>query len=232
MRVTHHGGRRRLTIAVLLLVTGTPSAARADWRLQSPLPTDRDLYGVAFADPMTGFLVGTNRHLLKTTDGGATWQEMTTLQVGSWWQLDFLNATAGFAGANGACSFTSDGGVTWILRSDYPDCPVMYSMDFRDALVGLVGGYVTALEYSLPEAGWVTLTLFDVQGRRIATLVDGPRAAGEHVAVLKGGPRAGEGTGATTVPAGVYFSRLEFTPSGSGGSRAPSVATTRLHCVR
>ncbi len=180
-------------LAPLLLVTELASASPIGWQLQSPRPTDRDIYDVAFVTPTHGFIVAVNRHLLettdggadwstdiasdfgsypfyavvfpdplhgyvtgnsndawRTTDGGATWQQMATLQAGSWDHLDFLDATTGFAGANGACSFTSDGGATWELRSGYPNCPVMYAMDFRDAQVGLVGGEVVlTAEYGI-----------------------------------------------------------------------------------
>jgi len=38
----------------------------------------------------------------------------------------------------------------------------------------------TVIRYSLPENGYVSLTVFDAVGRKIATLVDGMKAAGTH----------------------------------------------------
>jgi hypothetical protein len=38
----------------------------------------------------------------------------------------------------------------------------------------------TSIVYRLPRNADVQLTLFDVQGRKVATLVDGPREAGSH----------------------------------------------------
>lgn len=38
----------------------------------------------------------------------------------------------------------------------------------------------TALHYSVPQASHVTLTIVDISGRRVATLVDGRRPAGDH----------------------------------------------------
>ena len=43
-------------------------------------------------------------------------------------------------GSNGATARTTDSGATWTLMSGFPDCPVIYGMDFRDAQVGLAGG--------------------------------------------------------------------------------------------
>ncbi|TKJ40127.1 hypothetical protein CEE37_10350 [candidate division LCP-89 bacterium B3_LCP] len=45
----------------------------------------------------------------------------------------------------------------------------------------------TTLSFSLPEAGQVTLIVYDVSGREVARLYDGWYAAGEHQAVFNGG---------------------------------------------
>ena len=67
----------------------------------------------------------------------------------------------------------------------------------------------TSIEFHLPLGGPVTLSIVDVQGRRVATLVDAPLSAGVHEVSWDG--RAGNGTKAA---AGVYFYRL-VTPSGT-----------------
>lgn len=69
------------------------------------------------------------------------------------------------------------------------------------------------LRFSLPGDGPVTLDVFDVAGRRVARLVRGEMAAGDH-AVTWRAPRAA---------AGVYLARLET----SDGVRACRVALVR-----
>lgn len=54
------------------------------------------------------------------------------------------------------------------------------------------------LSFSLPVAGRVTLELIDVNGRRVATLDEGQRAAGPHTVAVD----------ARTFGVGVYFARL------------------------
>ena len=54
------------------------------------------------------------------------------------------------------------------------------------------------VSFAVPEAGAVRLTVLDVRGRRVATLVDGPLSAGRHEARLDG-----------SLAAGVYIIRLE-----------------------
>ncbi|MCH7792109.1 MAG: hypothetical protein IID31_07515 [Planctomycetes bacterium] len=174
-------------ITLCLLGFAPASNAQQSWTRQAPLPTSRSLNGVHFLTPTHGFVVGQNRHLLETQDGGATWttrvagpygtdpfytvyfsdplhgfvagnnsdglrtidggqtwQPMTGLVAGSWREFDFVSPLRGFAGANGACAYTSDGGLTWDFRSVWPNAPVTYGLDFRDEDVGLVAGFVSA----------------------------------------------------------------------------------------
>ncbi len=56
----------------------------------------------------------------------------------------------------------------------------------------------TTLRYALPEGGPVTLTVYDVLGRRVATLVDREQAAGRYTATFDGARLA----------SGAYFVRL------------------------
>ena len=57
----------------------------------------------------------------------------------------------------------------------------------------------TTIDYSVPTTGRVTMALFDVHGRKVATLVDGVIPAGRH-SVEWSAPR-GRG--------GLYFYRIQ-----------------------
>jgi murein DD-endopeptidase MepM/ murein hydrolase activator NlpD len=59
-------------------------------------------------------------------------------------------------------------------------------------------GQVT-LEYALPEEREVTVAVYDVLGRRVATLADGRKKAGTHRAILE----------ASQLPSGTYFARMQ-----------------------
>ncbi len=61
----------------------------------------------------------------------------------------------------------------------------------------------TLIPYELPEAGMVRLTVFDLRGALVATLVDGEQAAGRYEALFQ----------ASNLASGVYIARLE-TPRG------------------
>ena len=66
----------------------------------------------------------------------------------------------------------------------------------------------TAIAFALPVGGDVRLFVYDVAGRRVATLADGYHAADTYQAVWEGKDEAGN-----SVASGVYFYRLE-TPQG------------------
>jgi hypothetical protein len=64
------------------------------------------------------------------------------------------------------------------------------------------GGCAT-LVFSMPTAGHAELAVFDIAGRRVATLVDRETPAGTHEVVWNG-----TSTGDEQVASGIYFARL------------------------
>jgi WD40 repeat protein len=66
----------------------------------------------------------------------------------------------------------------------------------------------TTLRFAIPSAGDVQLSVYDVAGRLVATLLSEPRSTGEHAVRWDGRDDAGR-----DVPSGTYFARVE-----AGGS--------------
>jgi hypothetical protein len=62
----------------------------------------------------------------------------------------------------------------------------------------------TVIEYQLPRASEVEISIFNLQGQKVATLVEGRREAGSHQTIWNG--RDESGRGAAT---GVYLYRLQ-----------------------
>ncbi len=56
----------------------------------------------------------------------------------------------------------------------------------------------TTLSFELPDAGFVTLAVYDVSGRQVAELVDGWRGAGTHEVTFD----------ASNLASGVYIYKL------------------------
>jgi hypothetical protein len=71
------------------------------------------------------------------------------------------------------------------------------------------------ITFTLPREAQIRMHVLDVQGRNIATLVDGPMPPGRHEALWPAG-------GGTRPPAGLYFVRLTW----PGGSSTRRIALT------
>ncbi|GIW91300.1 MAG: hypothetical protein KatS3mg109_1732 [Pirellulaceae bacterium] len=67
----------------------------------------------------------------------------------------------------------------------------------------------TTIRFSLPQRSQVTLKVFDVLGREVATLVDEEMDAGEHSVVFSTRGRYAFGGNAVDLPSGVYFYRMQ-----------------------
>ncbi len=62
----------------------------------------------------------------------------------------------------------------------------------------------TTIQYSLPAAQQVKLTIYNIMGQQVITLVNEPQAAGSYKVVWDGRNQRGQ-----VVPSGLYFYRLE-----------------------
>lgn len=86
-----------------------------NWR-QVESPVSRMLTAVYFVDAKTGWAVGYDFAVLKTTDGGNSWQLQNYEPEPGWpfYDVFFLNAQRGFAlGERGSFRVTDDGGTSW-----------------------------------------------------------------------------------------------------------------------
>ena len=94
--------------------------------------------------------------------------------------------------------------ITGLQRAGFTGAPLSVE---GDPLLGVEFGRIapnpfhdsTRLEFRLASAAHVRLAIYDIAGRRVATLVDETRAAGLHEATLR----------AQGLPSGVYLARLE-----------------------
>ncbi len=68
----------------------------------------------------------------------------------------------------------------------------------------------TEIKYDLPQPGEVTLTIFNIVGQRVRTLVDGPKTAGYHSVRWDGKDDFGN-----EVASGVYVYRIRVLPNGA-----------------
>lgn len=92
------------------------STDKGETWLQASVPTRAMLTGVFFFDENLGWAVGHDSAILRTTDGGTTWELVNWApeEEAPFFDVWFSDAENGLAiGAYGACFATTDGGVTW-----------------------------------------------------------------------------------------------------------------------
>ena len=98
------------------VTTGLPMAATSPWQPVA-LATKANPLDVAFTDTSHGFLVGSNRLILETNDGGASWAEraldLPEEENFRLISIDFRGEEGWIAGQPGLLLHTRDGGQNW-----------------------------------------------------------------------------------------------------------------------
>ena len=104
---------------LLFLLLAVTSLAKAQQWKELQTGVTEDLYGVCCIDTNTVFVCGQNGVILKTEDGGNSWQEKYR-QVGyDWYKIKFFDSNIGFVlgddnNYNNQLFKTIDGGDTWL----------------------------------------------------------------------------------------------------------------------
>ncbi len=112
------------------------------------------------------------------------------------------NASNNNNGLGGDHIYTQQAFTDFQPPLDAPAGPIATLDDLAPARPNPFRGQ-TALDFTLARGGWMDLSVFDAQGRRVRTLVTGDQPAGRGLASWDG--RMDDGT---LVTSGVYFARL------------------------
>lgn len=132
-----------LYFALLILFMLCTQPALASWSTLNS-GTNEDLLTMDFpVDATTGYVAGRRGVLLKTSDGGNTWQRQNAKarSTNSILDMDFIDNQTGYAvGTNGTLLKTTNGGAQWLALN--PGTSVhLYSVNFPvDASTGYIGG--------------------------------------------------------------------------------------------
>ncbi|MFA6596716.1 MAG: YCF48-related protein [Ignavibacteriaceae bacterium] len=115
--------------------------------------------------------------LYKTIDGGDNWILHSVPTSQSLNSINFFNDTRGFAvGDSGTILFTSNGGVTGIEK-DEPSTPEKFQL-FQNYPNPFNPS--TVISWQLAVGSYVTLKIYDVLGKEVATLVNEFKSPGNY----------------------------------------------------
>lgn len=102
-----------------------------------------DINDIEFGSSSTGYLIGSDKTIQKTTNGGLTWTSATSLDAGSYFpeSSDFIDANNGWVvGTNSSVYKTTDGGVSWSPQSLPTAGLSLFDVVFLDANNGFISG--------------------------------------------------------------------------------------------
>src|ERR1700687_2720927 len=138
----------------LAVISSSASFAQG-WFWQNPLPQGNYLLGVSFVDANSGTAVGDAGTILRTTDGGATWNRQTSGTIYALLGVSFVDANIGTAvGERGTILRTRNDGDSWTPQTS-GTTQHLQSVSFVDAHIGTtVGSYGTILRTTDGGATW------------------------------------------------------------------------------
>ncbi len=99
--------------------SGNAGVINSSW-VPVSLSTITTLNSINFISPLVGYVCGFNGLILKTEDGGKTWEKNTFDSGVNFFSVLFLNPERGFiTGDNGTIIYTNNGGKNWNFLKTY-----------------------------------------------------------------------------------------------------------------
>lgn len=104
-----------------------------------------EYYGVYFFNPDTGFAVGEDGIIIKTTDGGINWLQKTSPTINNLWKINAFDYNNIFiCGYNGTLLHSTDVGETWdIVNTNVTDH--LLGLKILDQQIGWICGFDSVL---------------------------------------------------------------------------------------
>lgn len=163
----------RSMVIILMLLGITTNLAANQWEWQYPNPQGNTLFDVEMVDGNTAYAVGSFGTIIKTTDGGATWELQESQTQASLEAVYFIDANTGWiVGQYAENSYfpvilsTQDGGQTWnnitpttITRTEYTNFTDVYFADSQNGWVSNTNNLV--LHTTDGGATWTLQTITD-----------------------------------------------------------------------
>jgi photosystem II stability/assembly factor-like uncharacterized protein len=131
-----------LIVGLLILLVSYRSLAQTTWQWQNPFPQGNDLNDIHVFSSDSALAVGWTGTILKTTDGGSSWDIIQSGTKAILRSICFINNNTGWAvGDSGIVLKTTDNGDSWTRYSVGSFMYSLWSVHFIDNNYGwAVGG--------------------------------------------------------------------------------------------
>jgi len=170
------------------------------WESKSP-GIGSSLYRIRFADDQIAISVGTDGTILKTTNGGNSWNTETSGTVNDLNCLFVVDENISYTGGEDGVIFkTTDGGANWFAQGTrvLNDVELSHSSFYS---YPNPSNPVSTISYYVPEDSYVSISVYDVTGKFVSSLVNGTKQSGLHYSLFNG----------LHLSSGTYFCRIAMT---------------------
>lgn len=174
--------------------------AGVNWSPEIYLTLGHTLYTMKFVNNTTGFVCGDNGILYRTTNQGNFWDSTVTGTNEILYSLFMVNENTGWAVGNyGTILKTTNGGGTGYTIGIQPVSNEIPHEFYLSQNYPNPFNPATKIKFQIPEAGHTKITIFDILGREIRTIVNEQIKPGTYEI----------GFDADNLSSGIYFYQLQ-----------------------
>ncbi len=155
------------SILLMLIVSGQRSFSQENWKWVNPELTGRALFDVCSASDSVIIIVGQDGEILRSRDGGRTWQNIETAAIEDITSVSFCDNMHGIlVGKQGLVMSTEDGGLTWNMRESMVtwDLQAVATRNANVIAAGVNGTITRSTNYGMDWVNISLMTIDDITG--------------------------------------------------------------------
>ena len=148
--------KKLFTIFLFTALINSDAFTQTGWFSQNDKPMAEWLNSVYFFDSNTGWAVGSDSVILKTTNGGINWTSHLSGTGNTLYSVYFPDNNTGWAvGSNSTILKTTNSGTSWISQTNGADYVTFSTVYFIDENTGWTAGGSTILKTTNSGTNWI-----------------------------------------------------------------------------